>query len=302
MIYHLIQIPNEQDSIIEQLGSKEKFWLMPEAKLFKEGRPGTGENWAEVISAEICNLLDIPHAKYEFAQYRDRYGVLTDSIVPKDCALILGNEILAFKKETGKNEYKRIEYTIENVLYHFRLFENKRLSVKLPTLNDSISKYIKTPLDLFIGYLLLDALIGNTDRHAENWGLIITLEKRIYLAPTFDHASSLGRELTDDMRHYKLTTHDSRVDILAYAKKGKSSFFDTERKKRISMLEAFSRAKNMSKYAANFWLTKLDNNIKESNIIKICNKISDQNLMSDVSKEFMTKLLLINKQRILTGG
>ena len=68
------------------------------------------------------------------------------------------------------------------------------------------------------------------------------------------------------------------------------------------MLEAFSRAKNMSKYAANFWLTKLDNNIKESNIIKICNKISDQNLMSDVSKEFMTKLLLINKQRILTGG
>ena len=148
----------------------------------------------------------------------------------------------------------------------------------------------------------LHALIGNTDRHAENWGLIITLEKRIYLAPTFDHASSLGRELTDDMRHYKLTTHDSRVDILAYAKKGKSSFFDTERKKRISMLEAFSRAKNMSKYAANFWLTKLDNNIKESNIIKICNKISDQNLMSDVSKEFMTKLLLINKQRILTGG
>lgn len=42
--------------------------------------------------------------------------------------------------------------------------------------------------------------------------------------------------------------------------------------------------------------------LKESNIIKICNKISDKNLMSDVSKEFMTKLLLINKQRILTGG
>lgn len=58
----------------------------------------------------------------------------------------------------------------------------------------------------------------------------------------------------------------------------------------------------MSKNVANFWLSKLDDNIKESNIIKICDKINDPNLMSDVSKEFMTKLLIINRQRILTGG
>jgi serine/threonine protein kinase HipA of HipAB toxin-antitoxin module len=44
----------------------------------------------------------------------------------------------------------------------------------------------------FTGYLVLDALIGHTDRHEENWGVIegITGAKR--LAPSFDHASSLG--------------------------------------------------------------------------------------------------------------
>lgn len=48
---------------------------------------------------------------------------------------------------------------------------------------------------------MLDAVIGNTDRHHENWGI---LRKRVgdrwqgMVAPTFDHASSLGRELRDE--------------------------------------------------------------------------------------------------------
>jgi hypothetical protein len=57
-------------------------------------------------------------------------------------------------------------------------------------------------------YVVLDALIGNTDRHHENWGLVWRIEKlpdggaRLHLktAPSFDHASSLGRELTDERR------------------------------------------------------------------------------------------------------
>ena len=53
---------------------------------------------------------------------------------------------------------------------------------------------------MFADYLVLDALIGNTDRHHENWGLLM---KQVgdhlqgILAPTFDHVSALGRELLD---------------------------------------------------------------------------------------------------------
>jgi hypothetical protein len=50
-------------------------------------------------------------------------------------------------------------------------------------------------------------LIGNTDRHHENWGLLAKFERRnddydlfIQVAPSFDHASSLGRELSDERR------------------------------------------------------------------------------------------------------
>ncbi|WP_349507969.1 hypothetical protein, partial [Agrobacterium pusense] len=45
---------------------------------------------------------------------------------------------------------------------------------------------------------LFDALIGNTDRHQDNWGILIQrLKKRtlVTLAPLFDNGTSLGHEL-----------------------------------------------------------------------------------------------------------
>ena len=55
------------------------------------------------------------------------------------------------------------------------------------------------------GYMVLDALIGNTDRHHENWGLrlhspVARQTRVLSVAPSFDHASSLGRELRDVRR------------------------------------------------------------------------------------------------------
>ena len=52
-------------------------------------------------------------------------------------------------------------------------------------------------------YLVLDAVIGNTDRHHENWGILRQRRGNVwygFVAPSFDHASSLGRELLDSRR------------------------------------------------------------------------------------------------------
>jgi len=44
--------------------------------------------------------------------------------------------------------------------------------------------------------LLFDALIGNTDRHQENWGIIFNpgLSSKVSLSPLFDNGTSLGHE------------------------------------------------------------------------------------------------------------
>lgn len=43
---------------------------------------------------------------------------------------------------------------------------------------------------------MLDALVANLDRHHENWGIVVDPSGLLptELAPTFDHASSLGDE------------------------------------------------------------------------------------------------------------
>ena len=61
--------------------------------------------------------------------------------------------------------------------------------------------------DVFVGYLILDAVIGNTDRYEENWAVIVHGDDRS-LAPTFDHASCLGFMLDDDQRLSRLRTRD----------------------------------------------------------------------------------------------
>jgi hypothetical protein len=50
--------------------------------------------------------------------------------------------------------------------------------------------------------LTFDALIGNTDRHAENWGLLRGAPDRAVpewqMAPPFDHGTSMGYEIRED--------------------------------------------------------------------------------------------------------
>lgn len=43
--------------------------------------------------------------------------------------------------------------------------------------------------------LLFDALIGNTDRHQDNWGLLWSTDGQARMAPVFDNGTSLGHEI-----------------------------------------------------------------------------------------------------------
>jgi len=92
---------------IEQLGTKEKYWIYAqttdEKRLFKIGRENTGENWAEVVAFEIGKTLELPVAKYTFASYDDKLGTISDNFIKKDERLIHGNELLVkIKNEVCK--------------------------------------------------------------------------------------------------------------------------------------------------------------------------------------------------------
>jgi HipA-like C-terminal domain len=166
MNYEVVSIPESAREDTEQLGSKPKFWVsLPDGRwLFKEARPDTGEDWAEKVAAELARHLGVRAARVELADYGALRGCISRNFIDANSGLELvhGNEILA-GHVTGYDRnktFRQADHTLDNVV----------AAVRALVRDDTLSTMLLTEL---AGYLVLDALIGNTDRHHENWGLLV---------------------------------------------------------------------------------------------------------------------------------
>ncbi|MGB5917388.1 MAG: HipA domain-containing protein, partial [Phormidesmis sp.] len=153
---------------------------------------------------------------------------------------------------------------------------------------------INTALDTFVGYLLLDAWIGNTDRHHENWGFVKTVEKKTHLAPTYDHASCLGRELLDTAREKRL----QNSSVAAYTNKARSALFTQSGDNNpLLTVDAFAQSTQRAPQAASVWLQNLDS-IASATIEELLSRIP-KNRISPKAIAFALRVLDINKSKLL---
>ncbi len=300
-LFPIIEVPADATQETEYLGTKFKFWFRQEKLdyLYKQARINTGEAWSEKIASELCQLLELPHADYELAIWNGNLGTISPSFVPPHKTLMLGNDFLV-KTNPNYPQFKTFrvsEHTLDVVI---KAIVNS--SVNLP-LNWNSPTAIKTPVETFIGYLLLDAWIGNTDRHHENWGFIVNklvnLEpiKVLNLAPTFDHASSLGRELQDNKRREKL----KNKTVNNYAAKSRSGIYaKVGERKAMLTLDVFEEAAERYPQAALIWIQLLAN-ISEEDILSLFSRIPEE-FISKISIEFARQMLTINRNRLLKIG
>lgn len=285
-------------NLAEQLGTKPKFWYQGESSvncLFKEGRSGTGDDWSEKVASELCGLVDLPHAVYDLAVWKGRRGVVCPTFVPEGGRLVLGNELLAriLSGYPEKQFFHVRQHTLRRVL---AIVRNKRIRVPLGW---NMRPGITSAIDVFIGYLLLDAWIANQDRHHENWSLVVSPAPAIHLAPTYDHASSLGSSETDKNRKDRLTTRDRGRSMERYVERAKSAFFfSPSNPKPMSTLDAFHYAGKVRPAAARAWLEYLAQ-LSWQNVRMIFEQIP-RGLISDVAIEFALKMLDLNRQRLLS--
>ncbi|MDP2256916.1 MAG: hypothetical protein Q8K05_12810, partial [Polaromonas sp.] len=226
--FNIVQVPENAAEKTEQLGTKFKFWYHDRSygiALFKEGRPGTGENWAEKIACELATLLSLPHAHYELAQFGKRNGVMGVSLVSGGARLVHGNELLsAYVADYGHTDaklYRRREHTLRRVVGYLKASAEILGAPYGFQRTDSI----RNALDVFIGYLMFDCWIANQDRHDQNWAVLRTSDGNSYLAATFDHGSSMGRNESDIKRQRMLDTKDLGQHISAYATKARSALY-----------------------------------------------------------------------------
>lgn len=286
-MYEIIEIESKNE--IEQLGTKEKYWIYDEKekvkKLFKIGRENTGEDWAEVFAYQLALIIDLPVAKYELARYKDKLGTISTNFVLDGERLIHGNELLVriLKDYPEDRFYKVREYRLETVLNLIQLLEKEK---KLG---------LKNALYDFIGYLVFDCLIANQDRHHENWGFVVEKEQKLRLALSYDHASGFGGKVQEKEAKNRLNTNDKNYSVKAYCKKAKTPFYDKDLNK-LSTLEA---CKIASKYDLNAfcdWMNKiLKLDIKD--IQRILDYIPDE-FIKKYQKDFAIEILKENITRL----
>lgn len=295
-VYEVLQVPDDVADLTEQLGTKPKFWFIREGEdwLFKESRPGTGEDWSEKIAAELASLLQLPHADYELAVWRGRRGVVTPKFVPEGGRLVHGNELIArVIEDYPRSQFFRVsQHTLDIVL----AFVNSAV-VKTP-LEFPEEPEISTGGDVFLGYLMLDTWIANQDRHHENWALVRTESGNVHLAPSYDHASSLGRNESDEKRRSRLESKDPQYCMDAYVRRARSALYgEADDEKALSTIEAFRRAAELRPSAALAWLDRLSH-VETASVTSLFQNVPGS-LISDAAIEFASSILSLNRERLL---
>ena len=276
----------------EDLGSKAKVWLRsPSGQkwLFKYARreDDQAEDWPEKAAAELAVALGIPAATVALADRSGHRGVISLDVA-QGWTLEHGNELLYARDPSYQLHLPRPDqgYTLDAVR---EILTTPACSTPPGWVLPSWSAY-----DVFAGYLVLDALIANQDRHHENWGVLLDeATGRRALAPSFDHASSLGFMLTDAERRERLTTNDQGRSVSHWAARGRSHF---EGRPGLVALARDALA-SCSSHAAAVWLDRLRETTTEvwDTILSRLPK----SRVSDPARIFASEVLTVNRGRLL---
>ena len=110
--------------------------------------------WSEIIPSQLGQHIGINIVNYEIGIYKDIVGCICEFMITEDEEMIHGVNIL-------KNELKDFKITGRPIVSFQDIFKAM----------NNYRGYIRNVIDM----LIFDSLIGNQDRHSENWAMIRTL-------------------------------------------------------------------------------------------------------------------------------
>jgi hypothetical protein len=267
--------------------TRERDWLFKPVVVHENGQR-QGGNWAERIVAELGTLLGLPCAEVELAVRGDDEGSISRNVAPDGWNLMPGNVLLAalLPGYTGGERLPgRPGHTVGNIMDALRTCGAPPGFERL----DAVG--------VFAGYLVLDALVANQDRHDRNWAVLERADApgpRL-LAASYDHTSSLGFNLLDAARRRTL---GEAGGIAKWADRGRASQFehDATAKSTIPTLvdvarDALSRAGPVPE---RHWLARvqeLDDDAIEGVVARVPG-------LSDATATFILRLLATNRRRL----
>jgi hypothetical protein len=244
-------------------------------------------DWSEKVVERIANLLGLPVAQCELAtaylnnSVKPIEGVISVNCIPENASISSGG---FFLYQTFDNALER-RYTVENILVSLDL---RNVKPSRQWTEDKKIPQIDTGAKVFVGYLLLDALVHNDDRHGANWG-VMSIEGNLELISSFDHGVSLGSRNSDEDKLFRSLSEHTNESSFSHFKDEKGS---------LSVFNTFVRAAKLYPEAAQIWQDKL-RSITPQQIKEIFDRIPEGRI-TPTSAKFAQDLLAFNQERILS--
>jgi hypothetical protein len=228
----LVDISNwegEEESFVYPVGAREKKllycpsysslnFLEPGHRyLFKLSAKRCPEQfWIEIFAYRLGFRMevDVPPAFVAFDSKSNQFGALSRWFLEDSAS---DQKIKIEKFESGGDilqghlhNFDRKKGGKHNFLTIAQIFERDFLNLN--------KEWRQSWAKIFI----FDALIGNTDRHQDNWGLISGLDEKKRISPAFDNGTSMGYEIKEDKFDFR-TSHE--MAIIRYITRSTYRFF-----------------------------------------------------------------------------
>ncbi len=259
-------------------GAEKKFEIIIDGhryivKFQKNSEVGLTYNYvSEYLGSHIFQSIDIPVQETFLGTYDGKNVVVMKNFLEPEDALVAFNGVGEGSLERDKELY---QYTYEDITA--MLTENMK--------STNVAETIERFWDMFI----VDALIGNFDRHGGNWGFI-KRDNKYRIAPVYDNGSSLYPKLNTDEKIAEVLASQEEIDKRIYqfptshikVKNRKSSYFEV-----VSSLQF---------EACNEALKRIVPRIDLERINKIIDEIEE---ISELRKRFYKTMLQQRYEKIL---
>ena len=227
---------------------------------------------SEYISCQIIKTLGLNVQETILGTFKDKIGVACKDFTGNGYVLKQFAELKNSQIETSENGYGTELNEVIETIDNQTVFDQKELK------------------NFFWDMFIVDALLGNFDRHNGNWGFLVNAElKDIKIAPIFDCGSCLYPQPNDEMLKSILNDEkemNSRVFVFPTSAL-------KENNKKINYFDYISSLQNEDcNQALKRIFPRID--LKKINTI-----ITETPFISDIRKQFDQEIIKLRYEKIL---
>lgn len=241
---------------------------------------------SEYLGSHIFELLGFNVHQTYLGSYKNEAVVACKDFVCNEFEFVPFNDVGESTIETDKEKY---QYSYNDII--LLLEKNKKIT--------SIEETVSIFFDMFI----VDALIGNFDRHGANWGFL-KKDNKYSLAPIFDNGSSLFPQLVNEDEMKLILSDENELNERVYKfptsqiklNDKKSSYFEV-----ISLLKFNEINKSLFNIYPKINLEKINSLIDSLNISNIHKQFYKRMIEERFNKiiKYSYEKLEVNKCKVI---